>query len=634
MKWIFEEKRRQSKARNPMQESFFSNQSIDGGVHALVREAIQNSLDAALGGQIVRVRFYLGELATNTSALQDYFPAEAWEHFTANDSGLKIEPSLKNESCKYLVVEDFNTTGLIGDINASESEGKNAFYHFLRAEAQSGKEDGNRGRHGIGKFTFPYNSMIRTFFVLSVRDEEPKKVLCGQAVLKNHTVNGKGYTPDSWWGKHESDGFGMPLTDSENYDKFKKDFCIARGGEDNGLSIVVPYISSDVDLKSIVENVCKEYFWAIISSELEVFIESEDENIEINSNTIKSLNLASISKEISERLSFAQKISDGLYDVEYNFIINSPSSPSWKNFSVDEVSAKEINSVLSSENGLVKFTCPIFVQKTGSVEYEKCNFSVYVSSYDEKLNELPIVIREGITIPDPRLPKIRGYRTLTVINSGALGSLLGDSENPAHTEWEKNSEKFKNKYKWGAKTIDFVRSAHTRVLSLLKYQDDEGDANILSDIFFVDYPGDGKLEKSKSKETKGNNKVNNKPKIDLPPKVKSYEIQISKGGFVIKGTLNGDSNLRIYTVKIAYDIWGKSSKLALEKHSSHDFDLTKFSMKSCLNFDGCEIKIKDKNTLLISPYTNEFVVSFSGFDLRRDLVVDVNSKKDVMNENV
>ena len=47
-------------------------------------------------------------------------------------------------------------------------------------------------------------------------------------------------------------------------------------------------------------------------------------------------------------------------------------------------------------------------------------------------------------------------RTLVI-----LGMLLGDAENPAHTEWQSKGENFRGKYTFGASVLDFV----TRVVA-------------------------------------------------------------------------------------------------------------------------------------------------------------------------
>jgi hypothetical protein len=57
--WRFREHLPGEPVRNPIQGEFFSNETIANDAEALVREGIQNSLDARLGASPVIVRIYV-----------------------------------------------------------------------------------------------------------------------------------------------------------------------------------------------------------------------------------------------------------------------------------------------------------------------------------------------------------------------------------------------------------------------------------------------------------------------------------------------------------------------------------------------------------------------------------------------
>lgn len=64
--WRFPIKQAGEKERNPVTAEYFDEESSDRPAQALVREVIQNSLDAMANGDAVRVRFfYLGILPHN-----------------------------------------------------------------------------------------------------------------------------------------------------------------------------------------------------------------------------------------------------------------------------------------------------------------------------------------------------------------------------------------------------------------------------------------------------------------------------------------------------------------------------------------------------------------------------------------
>ena len=61
-----------------------------------------------------------------------------------------------------------------------------AFFSFFRAEGQSPKTGESLGRWGIGKQVFPTASRLHAMFGLTVRHENPERVLMGSAVARAH----------------------------------------------------------------------------------------------------------------------------------------------------------------------------------------------------------------------------------------------------------------------------------------------------------------------------------------------------------------------------------------------------------------------------------------------------------------
>ena len=185
MSWYYRVKAPNEKLRDPIEGEFFSTEAIRSPADALVREAIQNALDARLtdeDGQpedVLQVRFFLatGPHALSSHQAADWFGG-AWEHFHASGNGLR-EPPNKTEPCPWLVFEDFGTCGLEGDIKQSEPIAKvrNHFYCFFRAEGKSVEGGKKLGRWGVGKYVFPRSSRANAFFGLSVRHDDAKRVL-------------------------------------------------------------------------------------------------------------------------------------------------------------------------------------------------------------------------------------------------------------------------------------------------------------------------------------------------------------------------------------------------------------------------------------------------------------------------
>lgn len=112
--WVFNTLRPGDKLRNPIQGEFFATSTIEGPAQALVRECIQNSLDAKVKHPIrVRIAVHTSN-PPNATALGKLFDG-AWEHLAADRNGLSAPKPQPGSPCPWLVVEDFNTSGLTGD---------------------------------------------------------------------------------------------------------------------------------------------------------------------------------------------------------------------------------------------------------------------------------------------------------------------------------------------------------------------------------------------------------------------------------------------------------------------------------------------------------------------------------------
>jgi hypothetical protein len=100
---------------DPIEGEFFTTEAIDSLADALVREAIQNSLDARIPGRQVSVRFFFSGPALALKKKDRALFLEGFRaHAEAPGSGLPDLPA-ENERMDFLLVEDYGTQGLRGD---------------------------------------------------------------------------------------------------------------------------------------------------------------------------------------------------------------------------------------------------------------------------------------------------------------------------------------------------------------------------------------------------------------------------------------------------------------------------------------------------------------------------------------
>lgn len=203
--WHFNLRRPCDRMRDSANDAFFTAESLENLSEALVREAIQNSLDAAqrdMGGvrQVtVRIRFVPNAPEEARQFLAGHF-AFARQNFERGLGRPSLSPLFAEET-GYIVLADFGTRGLTGDVNEwrLERAQQNAFFSFFRAEGQSAKTGENLGRWGIGKQVFPTTSRLHAMFGRTVRTDHPTRVLMGSAVVRTRSVWEQGCHPDAPW---------------------------------------------------------------------------------------------------------------------------------------------------------------------------------------------------------------------------------------------------------------------------------------------------------------------------------------------------------------------------------------------------------------------------------------------------
>ena len=197
--WKFREMARGEINVDPIEGEFFSTEALGSLSDALVREAIQNSLDAAIPGEKVAIiiSFSSSEQTLSNETGETYLKG-LHGHLTAEKCGLLNHISL-SEPMDDIVIEDFGTRGLEGDIREDEDKGpdekKNDFFYFWRNIGRAVEGSTARGRWGLGKTVFQATSRINSFFGLTIRRGNTRKLLMGQSVLKIHRADGKKYAP-------------------------------------------------------------------------------------------------------------------------------------------------------------------------------------------------------------------------------------------------------------------------------------------------------------------------------------------------------------------------------------------------------------------------------------------------------
>ncbi len=242
----------------------------------LAREAIQNSADAQLNGQKVKVAFRKVELRGHEKkafvealALAQELPArKELLGFQLNHCVDHLDDLDRPLSLLY--VDDFNTCGLSGDPHSSSSH----FFRLLLSLGDGSKsrgKAGSGGSYGYGKSVYSSNSRIHTLVAYSVfkpegNNSENFARLMGCGYFSAHQFNGDEFTGRAWFGVPSANSNAVidPFNDADAQRLAKNLGFQVREPGTTGTSMLI--VDCDVDINELRASV-EEWWWPRILDE-------------------------------------------------------------------------------------------------------------------------------------------------------------------------------------------------------------------------------------------------------------------------------------------------------------------------------------------------------------------------------
>ena len=644
--WSFEVKHPKSIHRDPFEAEFFTGEDDDdrdgSRTDSLVREVLQNSLDAASGDGPVRVRIAIDrdvQLLSSKKALR--YLDGLLPHLEALRNPL-LGSGNAIPDMDYMVIEDFGTHGLTGD-SARNSDPvqqstrlPESFYWFWRNVGRSGKGGSSRGRWGLGKTVFPSASKINTFFGLTRRSTDDETLLLGQAITRIHSLGGQEFLPEGFFNDPEkSDQLQMPFRQGEMTSSFTRDFRLTRSNEP-GLSLVIPYPVGKFPSKDLARSVIVHFFWPIMLGELEVEVDGDgDDDYLITRDTIEDVasNLKWSGPVRKKQhapppfglIRWAQSQTRGQASPPRLNEDRSGRVPSWKE---SLIPADLLSSARDryGDHEPVALEVPISIERKDGTLSDSY-FQVFLQQNEDPAPSSDYFIREGMTISGiSTLAGIRGLNALVLVDQGGLSKLLGDAEGPTHTEWGTGETRPDETFVKWKRRITFVRNSLKQLSQILAPPPTELQEDWLNDIFSLALP-DGRAKKKARKKKKPGVQEPPTPDPLVSQPVRKFLVSQTKDGVRIASNPEGERAGRI-RVRVAYDLPNGNP---LSKWSPHDFMLTERSSRKGfwkrdrssqgIGFQTRSARLESirDNQFEIVPESDGFEVNVEGFDPNRDL---------------
>ncbi len=250
-----------------------------GLLQTVIREALQNSVDAAPDGNSVEVKLryrvlHGGELEQFKALAFPELPPGLTEPQTQVSEDTEIRSSntaLLGSRLGIFEIADFNTSGLAGPTRADEiSEVEDPdFVNFFRNVGAARDTNLGGGTYGYGKTSLYALSGCSTIIVDSqttCAGQPVRRVMgchLGNAYQDDHEGAPKRYTGRHWWGREDGDGGVDPVEGEEATQLANALGFPARDKARTGttIAIIAPHIDEDAELSSdLVESVLWN-FW-------------------------------------------------------------------------------------------------------------------------------------------------------------------------------------------------------------------------------------------------------------------------------------------------------------------------------------------------------------------------------------
>ena len=414
--------------RDPHEAEFFN---LTGISEVIVREFIQNSLDAKCDPcSIIRITFE----STSKTKAEKFF--DSIENHLMETNFYPSE--LTKDDVPFITIEDFGTTGLDGKTGEDGDfpGGKNNFYNFWWWEGKSGKTGKERGRWGLGKTTFHVASKIRSFWGLTVRRDDNRKLLMGKALLKTHKISSDTYTSNGYF---TDEGY-KPISEESLLKQFSDSFALLRDGEP-GLSLVIPFPHSEITPIEILKSIMIHYFYPILNGTLEILLRYDSKEEELNSRNFievaskqdwKGTSWENV--RVKDLLDFVNTSREKSVLMELK--ITSPENPEITTESFQD----HLDSLREKFNSgeIISLRVPVQIKEVNKESIDSY-FDVYIQKKKDNSPADEYYVRSGITITD--IKKISGFpvRSLFIAEDEAIAKFLGDAETPAHTHWNEST---------------------------------------------------------------------------------------------------------------------------------------------------------------------------------------------------
>jgi hypothetical protein len=587
-------------------------------ISIVVREIVQNVLDArkvdVSSGQRKTATLKIAILNENdglSRATLDKYTAPLLGHLEAANHDAKL---MSEDYCGALVIEEFETTGLIGETEDSRynlDEDLQRWNNFWHGEAKEIKGGRSLGRRGQGKITYHLASGASTVLAVSNQEDGASDLLFGKCIFrKTHELDDKFYNRHAYWceqKKIDEDVQPTPIVCRETLKQFKSDFKISRTSE-HGTSWVIPFIPlHNFTDERILQELIREFFIAVLKADIIFDVGGkriDASNLEEAITTYKAFS--------GERLEYVNWLITGLakrpneIDLDNTWFVGSDDPASEDALDDEDL---EICKNLFESGDTITFNVPIPITHKSGRKTES-NVIVFLSYRPDAVSTIELYSRDSLMIEEERwLKNAPGkFFGALIATEDEIVDFLGCAEEASHLKWNPLSQDLRDKYVEPNATLSMVRRSLPALARLLLEQENRIYDDIFNDLMTI--PGAEPKKKSKKKKKKrskaggGSGSPGTQPLLSIS----------QTGGTLTLSAGSGFSRVtcpEVISFSLAYKTLEGTGD-SFKGYHRFDFDLSDKKQHKFTEKD-CSVVSSDLNQIELSVADPNFNLTVTGF---------------------
>ena len=627
--WQFEELSPNDNSGTSTVEDNFANEERTS-VEILVRETLQNPLDARHHEDVVEVRYNLISINRRTSAFaQSLFSDHCCKHLLA---GKLTEAECLPDTIDFLVIEDFGTSGLEGSFTDSTVDGSSENWNaFWFREGQGAKPIKSNGGAGQGKITLYTTSAIRTVLALTRRVSDGAELLLGCCRFRQNyklPESTARWSKEGRWSSTVTPGeLAIPIQDRVFLEKLKEELQLKRGARP-GTTFIVP-IPREITLPAIRNAVVNEFYFPIRRGRLKV----EVGDVVIDSESISKVatELGNAGRHAADFRAFMEQV----IKLHIDCVPMATAKRSWvreaklTDISFEPTELKSLKAAFENSE-LVNVEFPIQITKKDSTENLLGAFRVILKQNLDGDQSHELFIRQDLGIDGER--RLKGSRriqpclALTFIQEPNLSSLLAAAEEPTHRTWNSKRPKVVGQYKDPDKALNAVRNAALRLVEFLTPPGKRDDTAL--SIYFADPTAPPTKRKGGAGLTPDSPTAD--PDVDLPPipppRAKPIDFVPLSDGFRIK---SNPPEMILKSLPLLCEIDVAYATTFGDPFTQWDAAEFWLNDDSAFPIDSAGISdlVRDGNQISFNMTQPVSEIRVTGFDTNRQLEVRINYRE-------